>query len=255
VSEQSEKKRLSWPAVSAIASLGTLSIAVFYLFVFPRANLGWALLSQSSLLSDGPQNSHVAVLVDNHPSKDVQLVRLKLANIGNQTIHATDFDDEVSPGQKGLAFECSDKTAKMLSADIEAMNPQSRKPLPLIIANNQSSIVLPPFNFNPGESVTLRILLAPKVANVALVGHIAGVNIEDSSVGYHAFKRFMDYFGWVLTGLFFIFWSAASTRFSGKTPMQKSDIILVIVVNVLLVAIVIAFVLDFWLQMRMQLVL
>jgi hypothetical protein len=244
-------QKINWGAVSAIASVLLVIIGLPSLMLLPRHNLGWRVISESSILSADAQNSHVQLLVDGKLSRDVHLVRLKLANTGNQTIHASDFDEEVAPGQHGLAFRTATK-AKVLSADVEEMNPHSRKAIDIQVVETPPCLVIPSFNLNPGESITIRTLVTPETHNMELVGHIVNVSIEDVSTAFLPLRNALSILGWPLVFLFLILWTAVYSRFWDKFPQR--DWLYSLVLFSWMGTTLILVGLDIWSQMRAQLI-
>lgn len=242
--------RTDW--LSSVATLVAVLGVITALCLAPRNTLGWAALSDISVVADESKtDSHIKVTVNEVSVPSPHIVRLKVGNIGNQPVKAQDYE-EYFAGTKGLFFKPA-KAAKILSVDIESTDPPDRPSLLVrtIESNGCSYGLLGPVNLNPGESVTLRILTDKDPGKISLHGHIAGTSLENAKDQYELWKKALSIYssvmGFVYPLCFSLFMSDLFNRIAHKRSVAIIVIIFPIVIGILLA-------IDFFLQMRAQLV-
>ena len=170
-------------------AIGLLTI-VITIFIYHKSQekklLYWDVIFSDSLSSfqiSGSDKLEMTVLFDGDPLLDVSIVELKVWNGGNKPILIADYD-----GQFMFTFQ---QDAKILSVNLmEATKNITEKPEDIYEFNSEH-VLIKSFNFNPEETIILKILITPRFnGDIEQHGKIIGgriiplTNTQLTGMGY-----------------------------------------------------------------------
>lgn len=155
-----------WQFVGAALAVAAL-IASFVIYRLQRLRKGvtYDVLSRTNLLTVREElEGKLQVLYEGEPAKSLSLLVLKLWNSGNQPILATDYERPISFG--------TGEASRLLTADVTEAEPLGLQ-VDYEISGNK--LVLKPMLLNPGDSVTLKLLVRDAGARLVPDSRIVGV--------------------------------------------------------------------------------
>jgi hypothetical protein len=185
-----------WQFVGAL--IGILAI-MLSLYIFKRQGrlkkLSFEIITNSALVNvKDDVKSKMQILFDNKPVNDLRLLIIRIINSGNEPIVKSDYETPIN-------VEFSDKS-EVLETDVIKVLPESMK---VQIGNKGKAISIEPLLLNPGDSITIKILLTNLHGNLNVFCRIAGVKeitrlgSDNSSISTFRTDLFFVY-------IFFDFW-------------------------------------------------
>jgi hypothetical protein len=164
--------RLLAPIATAIAA----SISTYLWFLNKSKNLSYEIVRNQSLINvKGGVRQRIKVTFDQHQIANVELVVIRLISSGHVAIVPGDYQVPVSIRLNS--------DAHILTADVVETNPgdlddrfrTTEGATQLVELQGQSKLVIKPILLNPGDSVTLQLLVKNYSSIVSISGHISGV--------------------------------------------------------------------------------
>jgi hypothetical protein len=155
-----------WQFVGAALTFVAIPTSIFLFYrQRQRKSLAYQILTSTPVLTVGEEiRGKLAVSYENTPVKNVQLLLLKIANLGNLPITRTDFEQTLS-----IRFG---PAAKILSHEIVESAPRDLSPK---ISLQSNELILEPLLLNPNDHVTVKCLVSEHDGEVTVSGRIIGV--------------------------------------------------------------------------------
>jgi hypothetical protein len=157
-----------WQFVGALLGLVALivSLVIYYRQKQHKAFF-YEIIANTSILSVSDEiRSHVQITYEGSPVEDVSYLLIRFSNTGNVPIVAADFDEAVTirllQHTHILSVEVIETTPKSLHAGVE-------------VSQQNNTITLQPTLFNPGDSVTVKVLASQVKGRIEVTGRIVGV--------------------------------------------------------------------------------
>ncbi len=156
-----------WQFVGAILTLiAIIATLAVYIGQRRKKSLMFEVLSKSPVLSAAEEIAgKLQILFQNQPVREVYLVVLRLFNAGNIPITSSDYERNISITFGGKA--------RVLTAEVSETEPENLDAE--ISIKSLSSIELKPTLLNPGDSITIKILVSDFEGNIQVDGRIVGV--------------------------------------------------------------------------------
>lgn len=130
-----------------------------------RRSLGYQVLSSTPLVSiNADIKSNLQIMLDGKSVQDVYLILVRIVNMGNAEIRATDYERPIT-----LDFG---PQAEILSAEVTDTSSKSLQPL---LDIKGPTLVLAPALINSGESITIKALIIKFHGSISVDGRIAGI--------------------------------------------------------------------------------
>jgi len=164
----------------AIAIFGITVGAAVTIYVFHQQrqhpDLTWEILSNSPLISVSDQiKPKIQIRYENMPVSDIGLVLVRINNDGNIPIVETDFAEPLSlilpENTIILSKEISDPGPTGSKAEFKELKNPSDEPL----SNEKPLVKLKPPLLNPGDSLTIKLLVNKSGIKLNWDGHIKGI--------------------------------------------------------------------------------
>jgi hypothetical protein len=162
-----------WQFVGAAVGLvGTISAVVLGVVIYRlqrrRKALSYELLTQTRLVKvEEGYDSAIEILYEGQSVADVSLITLKIVNSGNLPITEDDYE---MPAVWTFGEE-----ARVLSADVMETDPTTLQKMEHLIALVKNDLVLGTWLLNPGDSITVKLLVSGFGGEISASGRIAGV--------------------------------------------------------------------------------
>ena len=153
------------PMVRTILAIVAISVTVSLFLVGRRRKRLSYLLSDIRVLGvhEAVNASRVQILFDGEPVTEVRMVIITVNNLGNEPIRVDDFE-------RPLRFRW-DEPAKILSAEVIEVNPETVQPT---IKAGVNEIVVDPLLLNPGDWLQIRTLIN-QVGKLSVDARVLGV--------------------------------------------------------------------------------
>lgn len=155
-----------WQFVGAILGILAIIVTIILFFIQRRKkSLTYEIISRTSVLSASDEVSgKLQILYQGEAVRKVHLLVLKLANTGNVPITTLDYEREVS----FMFTDCE----KILSAELSEVQPPN---LAAEIVTKEKSVSLKPILLNPGDSISLKLLISGFDNKIDIDGRVVGV--------------------------------------------------------------------------------
>jgi hypothetical protein len=155
-----------WQFVGAALSLVAIAISIVLFFrQRQRKSLAYRILTDAAVLTVGEElRGKLVVSYEGMRVRNVQLLLLKIVNLGNLPIASADFEQPLS-----IRFGT---TAKILSSEILNSAPEELHPN-ISLLNDE--LVLEPLLLNPNDHITIKCLVSEHDGKVHVSGRIIGV--------------------------------------------------------------------------------
>lgn len=158
-----------WEVVLAVLSI-ILTLVIFKLQQ-ERKNITYEILSNSSLLSvEKELKGDIEISYKGRKIENAQMIVLRIENLGSLPIPSSDFEGPIEINTDGtvLSAEITKTAPPYMPARVES-----------VTTNSHSSIKLAPVLLNPGNFITLKIMLTNFDGSVNLTSQIIGAEIHE----------------------------------------------------------------------------
>jgi hypothetical protein len=184
----------AWQFVGAVLALVAVAATVaIYLLQRQRKSLSYDLVSTNQLLTVREEvEGKLQVLYEGQPTRDIQLLVLRLVNSGNVAIASTDYERELSIA--------TGVRSKILSAVITNVEPDN---LIAEVVTEDARVTLKPVLLNPRDTITLKILVSD-FEDIVVDGRIIGVK-EIVDINKLTAYQIMSWALWILLFFFGIY--------------------------------------------------
>lgn len=179
-----------WQFVGALLALAAIIISIIlFLAQRKRKKLSYEIISKTGILSASEEISgKFQILFQGETVKNVHLLMVRFCNTGNLPITTGDYERLVS-----LNFK---KSERILSAEVSETTPPN---LFAKLRTTNQSIELDPILLNPGDSISIKILISEYQNEFEIDGRIVGVRSVEKRVESLGWSMFL-----MILGLFLI---------------------------------------------------
>lgn len=202
-----------WQFVGAVLAVAAL-VASFVIYQLQRSRKGitYDILSRTNVLTIREElEGKLQVLYEGEPAKSLTLMVLKVWNSGNQPILASDFE-------RPLSF-CTGNASRLLSAAVTQVEPAE---LLIDVAVAENILTVKPTLLNPGDAVTLKLLVRDSGSVLCPDARVVGVkSVRRAGEGSKLFPVLATT-GMVLLAAGFYLFLANVPRAENKPPLPTS---------------------------------
>jgi uncharacterized membrane protein YidH (DUF202 family) len=155
-----------WQFVGVILTVVTVVVSfLIYWLQQQRKGVTFEVISHTSLLTVREElQGKLQVLYDGEPARSLSVLVVKVWNSGNQPILPVDYERPIS--------FCVGQPARILSADVTELEPAS---LSINCRTEGNQIALDSVLMNPGDSITIKLLVRDSVNVICPDARIVGV--------------------------------------------------------------------------------
>jgi hypothetical protein len=155
-----------WQFVGAVLAVLALVVSfVIYQLQRQRKGVTYDVLSRTHLLTVREElEGKLQVLYEGEPAKSISLLVVKIWNSGNQPILSTDYERPIS--------FCTGEASRILSADVTDVEPSG---LMVKVNTNENAVTLSSTLLNPGDALTLKLLVRDTGNALCADARIVGV--------------------------------------------------------------------------------
>lgn len=155
-----------WQFVGALLALVAIGISVWvFLAQRPRKRLLIETVARVPLVTFGSKGiPNLRILFNDNPVENASVLLVRIENIGNVPILASDYEQQVT-----LQFE---EGARVLNADIGETKP---KHLPIDVEFSERSALIARSLLNPGDTLNCRVLVENSKGEYTAKARIVGV--------------------------------------------------------------------------------
>jgi hypothetical protein len=211
----------AWQFVGAVLALvAVAATVVIYLLQRQRKSLSYDLVSTNQLLTVREEvEGKLQVLYEGQPTRDIQLLVVRLINSGNVAIASSDYERELSIG--------TGVRSKILSAAVTNVEPDN---LIAEVVTEDARVTLKAVLLNPRDTITLKILVSD-FENIVVDGRIVGVK-EIVNINKLTPYQVLSWALWILLFLFGIYLMVSYDVRPEPTPptpwQEKAGVALVV---------------------------
>lgn len=161
-----------WQFVGAVLALLTIGVSIWaYVLQKPRKRLLIERVARVPLITAGADHiPGLQILIDGHQIERATVVVVRVRNLGNSPLAASDFDSNLT-----LDFEIG---SVVLDAQISGSTPEH---LPITAERSANLVTFSKSLLNPGDTFLCRILVQDSSGNYVPKARVAGVRDIETS--------------------------------------------------------------------------